>query len=213
MQDITACVQQRAHLVLNSESQSIRSIPPETITESLPAVCTLLLGCTGKVIITGMGKNGHVGNRIAATFSSTGTPSVFLHPGEAAHGDLGILCAHDVVMALSNSGQTREVVETITRVRQYFPTVPLVVVTGERWSPLAKLAQHVLWYGAVPEPCPLGLTPSASLAAMSALLDALALCVMEARRFTRAEFKRFHHRGYLGDLLAEAEEEEGDVCR
>lgn len=200
LERLTEQVQHRARMVLAFEAASIQTIPPDTIAFALPMVCCALLQCTGKVVVTGMGKNGHIAQRIAATFSSTGTPAVFLHPGEAAHGDLGILCHEDVVLALSNSGQTREVVETIERVHQYFPTVPLVVVTGGKESPLAHLADHVLWYGNVPEPCPLGLTPSASLAVMSALLDALALCVMEVRGFTREDYGKFHHGGYLGKL-------------
>lgn len=191
-------VHHRARMVLAFEAESILAIPSGTILTALPAVCHLLLGCTGKVIVTGMGKNGHIGNRIAATLSSTGTPAVFLHPGEAAHGDLGILCVQDVVLALSNSGKTREVLETIARIRQYFPDVPVCVVTGNKESELALLADHILWYGQVPEPCHLGLTPSASLAVMSAVLDALALSVSEARGFTREAWSHHHHSGYLG---------------
>ena len=191
----------RARMVLACESDAIRAIPADTLTLALPLVCSLLLSCTGKVIVSGLGKNGHIAQRVAASLSSTGTPAVFLHPGEAAHGDPGLVCPQDVVLALSNSGQTREVVETIERVRRSFPSVPVVVVTGDSSAPLAQHADHVLWYGQVSEPCPLGLTPSASLAVMSALLDALALCVMEARGFTRADFKRFHHSGYLSERI------------
>ena len=184
--------------ILTAESQAIQHIPIVTLVEQAPLVCQLLLSCRGKVVLTGMGKNGHIAARVAATLSSTGTPAVFMHPGEAAHGDLGMLCVSDVLMALSNSGKTREVCETAERVQAFFPDVPIVVVTGERTSPLALLADHVLWYGAVTEPCPLGLTPSASLAAMSALLDGIALAVMQARGWTTEQWSHFHHQGYLG---------------
>ena len=194
-----------ARQVMCAEADAILKIPTDTLTLDLPRVCTLLLECQGKVVLTGMGKNGHIAARVAATLSSTGTPAIFMHPGEAAHGDLGMLSQGDLLIALSNSGRTRELLETVERVKVSFPAVPIVVVTGAVTSPLTLLAHSILWYGAVVEPCPLGLTPSASLAAMSALLDGLAIAVMDARGFTRERFHRFHHSGYLADRITNGE--------
>ena len=165
--------------------------------EKLTAAVRILSKAT-KIVVSGMGKVGHVGRRFAATLSSTGTPSVFLHPAEAAHGDLGVLCAGDVLVVLSNSGKTREVLELVTGATGLVPALPVIVVTGTATSPLAKVGTVVLYYGKIKEPCPLGMTPTASIAVMSALLDALALCVMERKGFTASAYSQRHHSGYLG---------------
>jgi arabinose-5-phosphate isomerase len=144
-----------------------------------------------------MGKAGIIAVKVAATLSSTGTPAVFLHPGDAAHGDLGMVGSGDVMITFSNSGRTREVLETVARARRA-SGVRLIAVTGQRRSPIARQSDAVLSIGRVREPCSLGLTPSASTAAMLALGDALALVLMEKKGFSRKDFAKFHHGGYLG---------------
>lgn len=187
----------RFHLILEAEAKAIMSAERSLVNESL---CDAVgaLSRASKVVVSGMGKVGHVGIRFAATLSSTGTPACFLHPAEAAHGDLGILGKDDVLVALSNSGKTREVLEMVAGARGLFPEMTVIVITGDPVSPLFKQGNISLCYGKIKEPCPLGLTPTASVAVMSALLDALALCVMERKRFTAEAYSKCHHRGYLG---------------
>jgi arabinose-5-phosphate isomerase len=192
---------ERFRHVITAEAEAIRSLPIEELQTPLQLLAQMLLDCKGKVVTCGMGKNGHIAKRVAATLSCTGTASCFMHPGESSHGDLGMLSESDILLALSNSGKTREILETVERVRRYYPHVVVVVVTGNPYSPLAHHADLALSYGEIQEPCPLGLTPSASLAVMSALLDALALGVMELRGFTKEHFLVNHNYGSLGDKL------------
>lgn len=152
-----------------------------------------------RVIVTGMGKCSHIGAKITATLQSTGQPAAFLHPGEALHGDLGMLMNGDVVLALSNSGETDEVIHVAEHAAQR--ACLLVVVTANPFSPLGGMAQHLLPVPAGPEGCPIGRAPMASSAAMLALGDALAAELMVLRGFTEAEFLRYHHGGYLGRTL------------
>lgn len=192
---------ERVRYVLDAESQAILSIPQETLEVKLPQLATMIVQCTGKVVITGMGKVGHIGKRVAATLSCTGSASVFLDPSASFHGDLGMLSQNDILLALSNSGRTREIVDLVERIRKYFPAVKIAIVTGHPEHTLSQFADISLSYGVIAEPCPLGLTPSASLAVMSALLDALALGVMEERGFTKEQFLVNHNSGYLSSVI------------
>ena len=188
-------VMQRALAILSAEAEAIKQIQ---IGREFVTATRIVMACKGKVIVTGMGKVGYVGRRLAATLSSTGTPAVFIHPAEAAHGDLGLLACDDLLIAISNSGRTREVLEMADGAKRRIPSLLTLVVTGNITSPLAKKGDRILCYGKIKEPCPLGLTPTASIAALSALLDALALCVMEWKGFTAEDYAQRHHSGYLG---------------
>jgi arabinose-5-phosphate isomerase len=184
----------RARAVLVAEADAIRSI---TLNDHFLHALRMLERCKGKVITTGMGKVGIIAQKLATTLSSTGTPACFLHPGEAAHGDLGLVTKHDVLITFSNSGKTREVLETIARAKQ-LNGMHLIAITGHRNSPIAHQSDVVLCIGAVKEACPLGLTPTVSTTAMLALADALAIVLMEKKKFTKADYAKFHHGGYLG---------------
>lgn len=184
----------RARAVLEAEADAIRSL---TLDDNFLRAVQMLDRCKGKVITTGMGKVGIVAQKLATTLSSTGTPACFLHPGEAAHGDLGLVTKHDVMITFSNSGKTREVLETIARAKQ-LNGMHLIAITGHRNSPIAHQSDVVLCIGAVKEACPLGLTPTVSTTVMLALADALAVVLMEKKQFTKADYAKFHHGGYLG---------------
>lgn len=198
----------RVYHVLNAEASAIRSIPNDTIQNWLPIAAQEIINCQGKVVTTGMGKNGSVARRVASTLSCTGTSAFYMHSGEGSHGDLGMISKGDILLALSNSGKTREVLEVVEKIKEvYADSVTIITITGHENSPLSKMADIALCYGLISEPCPLGLTPSSSLAAMSALLDALALGVMEMRGFTREEFAHRHWSGYLSSKIAEESHE------
>ena len=194
----------QAHAVLEAEAAAIRTI---RLNNDFLRAVDILESCTGKVILTGMGKVGLIAMKIATTLSSTGTPAFFLHPGEAAHGDLGLLSKDDVMITFSNSGKTREVVETVNRAKQLYD-MPLIAITGHPRSPLARKSDIVLSVGAIKEPCPIGLTPSASTTAILALGDALTLVLMTRKRFTKADYAKFHHGGYLGKRARKEAKEE-----
>jgi len=180
--------------VLKAEAEAIQSIP---LTQSIDVAVAAILTCKGKLFTTGIGKAGYVARKAASTFSTTGTPSVFLHPGDASHGDVGVVTSCDLILAFSNSGRTREVLETIDFCRK-LEVKQVITVCATDDSDLAKLSDIVLPIGKIAEPCPLGFTPSASTAAMTALADALALTVMSARGFSTEDFAVRHHGGYLG---------------
>jgi arabinose-5-phosphate isomerase len=151
-----------------------------------------------KLIASGMGKAGQVANNIATTFSSTGTPAVFLHPSDAQHGDLGIIQKNDVLLLVSNSGKTREIIELFSLSRILHPTIPVIVLTGNAKSALGEVADLVLETGNPDEVCPLGLTPTTSTTVMTVIGDALVVLMMEKINFTSAEYAKRHHGGYLG---------------
>lgn len=161
--------------------------------------CRICLACAGRVVVTGMGKSGHVAGKIAATLASTGTPAFFLHPAEAGHGDLGMITRNDAVVALSNSGETPELVLLLPHLKRL--AVPLIVMSGRTDSSLARAAAVTLDVGVPEEACPLNLAPTASTTATLAMGDALAVAVLEARGFTRADFARSHPGGALGRKL------------
>src|SRR6184192_4330795 len=161
--------------------------------------CRLCLACHGRVVVTGMGKSGHVAGKIAATFASTGTPAFFLHPAEAGHGDLGMITRSDVVVAISNSGETPELVLLLPHLKRL--AVPLIVLAGKVDSTLGRASTVTLDVSVGEEACPLNLAPTASTTATLAMGDALAVAVLEARGFTRADFARSHPGGALGRQL------------
>jgi len=161
--------------------------------------CRLCLECQGRVVVTGMGKSGHIAGKIAATLASTGTPAFFLHPAEAGHGDLGMITRTDLVLALSNSGETPEVVALLPALKRL--GVPLIVMTGKSESLLGRAAAVTLDVAVAEEACPLNLAPTASTTAMLAMGDALAVSILEARGFTAQDFARSHPGGTLGRQL------------
>ena len=152
----------------------------------------------GKLLISGVGKAGEVGKKMAVTFCSVGLPSVFLHPLEAQHGDLGLLHQNDVLMLISNSGQTREVLELETLAKRLIPSLKIVAITGKKNSQLAKKSNYVLWTGDPIEACPLGLTPTTSTTCMSVMGDVLAVLVVQMSGYGANDYALRHHSGYLG---------------
>lgn len=167
--------------------------------ENFTRACELMFQCTGRVIVTGMGKSGHIGKKIAATLASTGTPSFFVHPGEASHGDLGMITSNDVVIALSNSGETAEVVTIIPLLKRM--KAPLISITANADSTLSTASDANLHIGVEKEACPLGLAPTSSTTTQLVLGDALAIALLEARGFSAEDFAFSHPGGSLGRKL------------
>jgi arabinose-5-phosphate isomerase len=161
--------------------------------------CRICLNCRGRVVVTGMGKSGHIGGKIAATLASTGTPSFFLHPGEASHGDVGMITREDVLLALSNSGETDEILTIVPAIKRL--GVPMITFTGNPASSLARAATVHVDIGVAAEACPLNLAPTASTTAALAVGDALAVALLKARGFTEEDFARSHPAGALGRRL------------
>lgn len=184
----------RIRTVLAAEADTIRRI---AVDENYLAALEQMRDCEGRLVTTGMGKAGHIAHKFAATLSSTGSPAVFMHPGEAAHGDLGMMDRGDCVIAFSTSGKSREVIEALELAR-HFGIHSIIGITSHPDSTLRDLADVVLDMGEITEPCPLGLTPSASIAAMLAISDGLALALMEMKNISRADYGLRHHGGYLG---------------
>jgi arabinose-5-phosphate isomerase len=161
--------------------------------------CRICLNCRGRIVVTGMGKSGHIGGKIAATLASTGTPAFFMHPGEASHGDVGMITRDDAVLALSNSGETDEILTIVPVIKRL--GVPLIAFTGNASSALARIATVHLDIGVPAEACPLNLAPTASTTAALAVGDALAVALLKARGFTEEDFARSHPAGTLGRRL------------
>lgn len=187
-----------ATTVLKIEAQAILDLC-ERIDHHFVRACELMLACQGRVVVLGMGKSGHIGGKIAATLASTGTPAFFVHPGEASHGDLGMITAKDVVLALSNSGETAEIVTLLPLLKRL--QIPFVSFTGNPHSTLAKAATANIHVGVAQEACPLGLAPTSSSTATLAMGDALAIALLEKRGFTAEDFARTHPGGSLGRRL------------
>ena len=158
--------------------------------------CRICLNCRGRIVVTGMGKSGHIGGKLAATLASTGTPAFFMHPGEASHGDVGMITREDAVLALSNSGETDEILTIVPAIKRL--GVPLIAFTGNSSSTLARVATVHLDIGVPAEACPLNLAPTASTTAALAVGDALAVALLKARGFTEQDFARSHPAGALG---------------
>jgi len=184
--------------VLRLEARALNALAA-ALDASLTRAVELLLGVSGRVVVTGIGKSGHVARKFAATLASTGTPAQFVHPGEASHGDLGMITRHDAVIALSNSGKTQELSDIIHYAKRF--AIPLIAVTGRRESLLAEQADVALLLADVREACPLGLAPTTSTTQMLALGDAIAVALLRRRGFTEDDFSLFHPRGALGHKL------------
>ncbi|HLY51502.1 MAG TPA: KpsF/GutQ family sugar-phosphate isomerase [Steroidobacteraceae bacterium] len=187
-----------AHRALAIEQRALGALGAR-VGAAFARACRLCLDCRGRVVVTGMGKSGHIARKVAATLASTGTPAFFLHPAEAGHGDLGMITRTDVVLALSNSGETPEVVELVPHLKRL--GVPLIVMTGKADSTLAQAAHATLDVAVAEEACPLNLAPTASTTAALAMGDALSVAVLEARGFTAQDFARSHPGGSLGRRL------------
>lgn len=184
--------------VISTETEALEQLSTR-IDENFVQACFYILDCKGRVVVLGMGKSGHIGNKIAATFASTGTPAFFVHPGEASHGDLGMIKDDDVVLALSNSGETDEIMTLLPVIKRL--GVPLITLTGNVNSSLAKSASINIDVSVAKEACPLGLAPTASTTAALAMGDALAIALLEARGFSADDFAIAHPGGMLGRRL------------
>jgi arabinose-5-phosphate isomerase len=184
--------------VIQVETQAIAALA-EQINDNFALACRLMFACRGRVVVTGMGKSGHIAGKIAATLASTGTPAFFVHSGEASHGDLGMITTQDVVLALSNSGETEEVITLLPIIKRL--GVPLIALTGNANSTLAKFATTHINVAVEQEACPLGLAPTSSTTAALVMGDALAVSLLEARGFTRDDFAFSHPKGSLGKRL------------
>lgn len=171
----------------------------DSLGDGFVSAVELIFSCKGRVVVTGMGKSGHIGKKIAATFASTGTPALFLHPAEGVHGDLGMLVKGDVVIALSNSGETKEILEILPVIKRF--NIPLIGIVGKTNSMLAKKSDCVLDASVEKEACPLNLAPTASTTAALAIGDALAVALLEKRGFKKEDFAIFHPSGSLGKQL------------
>jgi arabinose-5-phosphate isomerase len=187
-------IRERAKRILEAEAAAIQAVQ---LNSAFDEAIRAIEACRGKVIVTGMGKAGFSAQRFAAVLCSTGTPAVFVHPGEAAHGDLGVIGQDDCLFAFSTSGKTREVVEMVELSRHLGPH-KVIAITSHPEAELRLVSDLIIDMGLIAEPCPLGLTPTASIAVMSAIADALALVVMERRDFSRKDYGLRHHGGYLG---------------
>ncbi len=192
-----------ARNVIEAEAEGISSVSV-VLDESFVRACEMIYNCKGSVIVSGIGKAGLIGQKISATLASTGSPSHFLHPAEAVHGDLGRLRKDDIVIVLSYGGETDEIIRLINLVKQL--DIKLIAITGDSDSRLSEHSDVVLCMGRKPEACPLGLAPSVSTACMLAIGDALAFTVMKARKFSVEEFVRFHPGGSLGSQLMTVEQ-------
>jgi arabinose-5-phosphate isomerase len=184
--------------VLSAESKALSALA-HALGDAFIEAVHKLTGCTGRVVVTGMGKSGHVARKIAATLASTGTPALFVHPGEASHGDLGMIVPDDVVIALSNSGETAELTDLVGYTRRF--SIPLIAITRSEQSALSSAADITLLLPPEPETCPMGLAPTTSTTMMIALGDALAVAVLESKGFTADDFHNFHPGGKLGKIL------------
>lgn len=180
------------------ECEAVASLE-QRFDQNFVAACELILSISGRVIVTGMGKSGHIGHKIAATLASTGTPAFFVHPGEASHGDLGMITRGDTVLAISNSGNSAEIMMLLPILKRL--SVPLISFTGKSHSPLAKAADVNIDISVVSEACPLDLAPTSSTTVTLVMGDALAVALLEARGFTAEDFALSHPGGYLGRRL------------
>ncbi|HEB28849.1 MAG TPA: KpsF/GutQ family sugar-phosphate isomerase [Porticoccus sp.] len=187
-----------ARRTIRMEAQAVNLLE-QRIGDDFALACELILQCSGRVVVTGMGKSGHIGRKIAATLASTGTPSFFVHPGEASHGDIGMITETDIVLVLSNSGTTAEVVTLLPLIKRM--GIPLISMTGNPESTLAKASESHLDVQVPGEACPLGLAPTTSTTVTLVMGDALAIALLEARGFTAEDFAFTHPGGALGRKL------------
>jgi len=191
-------IREKAIETLKIEAEAVEKLTGR-VNDEFEAALRKILECSARVVVTGMGKSGHVGRKIAATLASTGTPAFFMHPGEAFHGDLGMVTEKDIVIAISNSGESSEIVNILPVIRRIGATI--VAMSGKRQSSLGKNCDYFIDIGVEREACPLGLAPTASTTATLAMGDAIAMALMEARNFTSQDFAMFHPGGALGRKL------------
>lgn len=189
---------QLGRAVIETETRALEALAAR-IDDNFYAACGVMLECRGRTVVIGMGKSGHIGGKIAATLASTGTPAFFVHPGEAGHGDLGMITSADVVLALSYSGETDEIITLLPVIKRL--GVPLIALTGSPASTLARMATVHIDVSVAEEACPLGLAPTASTTAALAMGDSLAIALLEARGFSREDFALSHPGGTLGRKL------------
>lgn len=189
---------EHANTVLKLEADALCALIPR-LNKDFDKACQIIANTTGRVVVTGMGKSGHVGGKIAATMASTGTPAFFVHPGEASHGDLGMITPDDVVLALSNSGETNEILTILPIIKRM--GVKLIAFTGQVNSSLGKQADAVINVGVDKEACPLNLAPTSSTTAAMAMGDAMAIAIFKSHGFTEKDFARSHPGGQLGRRL------------
>src|SRR5262249_31876923 len=193
-----AALKRSAATVIDTEAHAIELLKGR-INDNFLRACQLMFDCSGRIVVSGMGKSGHIARKIAATLASTGTPAFFVHPGEASHGDLGMITQKDLVLALSNSGETDELLPLLPVIRRQ--GIPLIAMTGDADSSLAAMGDVHLDVSVPAEACPLGLAPTASTTAALVMGDALAIALLEARGFTDEDFARSHPAGSLGRRL------------
>lgn len=185
--------------IVDAEARALRSIPyTPAYDKAIELIIEHVHRRGGKLVTAGMGKAGQIAMNIATTFSSTGTPAVSLHPSEAQHGDLGVLQPNDVMLLISNSGRTREVLELVTLAKNLYPQIPMIVITGNPDSELSKVTDVTLLTGGAPEVCPLGLTPTTSTTMMTVIGDILVVNVTRLTGFGTDDYAKRHHGGYLG---------------
>lgn len=185
--------------IINAEVEAIRNIPLDgSIEDAVQCILQQVHQEGGKVVISGMGKAGQIGINIATTLSSTGTPAVFLHPSEAQHGDLGMLQKDDVLFLISNSGKTNEILDLVHLSQRLYEGIPIIALTGNPDGELSKHCDITICTGSPKEVCPLGLTPTTSTTVMTIVGDILVVSVMKAIGFTKEEYAKRHHSGYLG---------------
>ena len=195
--------------IFNNEASAIKNIPiTANFGEAIRIIHAHVHGKKGKLVLSGMGKAGQIAHNIATTFSSTGTPAFYLHPSEAQHGDLGILQENDVLLVVSNSGKTRELIELTELKNNLYPHIPLIVITGNENSPLAQKADCYILTGSPAEVCPLGLTPTTSTTVMTVIGDTLVVLMMEKIGFSATDYSKRHHGGYLGSISRKISEKE-----
>jgi arabinose-5-phosphate isomerase len=186
--------------IINAEAKAILNIPVNgNYQKAIEIIYDRVHNKKGKLIASGMGKAGQIAINMATTFSSTGTPAVFLHPADAQHGDLGVLQENDVLLFISNSGKTREILELVELSKRLYQDIPKIVITGNVNSDLAQIADVCLSTGGPAEVCPLGLTPTTSTTVMTVIGDALVVSLMKKINFSNADYAKRHHGGYLGE--------------
>lgn len=193
-------MQSRIKEILEAEASAVHNIPvTENFEKAIELIYKHVHQLNGKLVTSGMGKAGQIAHNIATTFSSTGTPSVFLHPSEAQHGDLGVLQANDLLLVISNSGKTREILELLDLKNNLYSQIPVIVITSNDKSPLWDKADIAISTGGPAEVCPLGLTPTTSTTVMTVIGDVLVTLMMKRIGFNVTDYSKRHHGGYLGD--------------
>jgi arabinose-5-phosphate isomerase len=196
---------ERIRKILDAEAQAIHNIPVnDSYSKAIELLFNSIHKTGGKLIASGMGKAGQIAINIATTFSSTGSPAVFLHPSDAQHGDIGVIQKNDILLLVSNSGKTREILELFELSRNLCNNIPVIVLTGNPDSPLGNLADVVLSTGHPAEVCTLGLTPTTSTTVMTVIGDILVVLMMERIGFSATEYAKRHHGGYLGQMSRNA---------